>query len=173
VTRVTGSSGAPLVMHPSTEHVPLYGTSTLAIVRNPWERVVSLWGFANKVINMPSATSMIICGIKNPTSMVDFDEMVRNLDTCKFGENNWFTFATPQKAWIPNDVTYLMHLESLETDFKVIQDRFNCYEPLPYLNESIHDNYKSYYTRETWDIVAQLFKDDIDAFGYSSIQFEG
>lgn len=35
-------------------------------------------------------------------------------------------------------------------------------------NTSEHDEYEKYYTQETWDIVAEVFKDDIEEFGYKN-----
>lgn len=119
-----------------------------AVVRNPWERVVSMWAFSFKRI-------------------MDFDHFVRNLDKFKPLPDTWFTCATPQKAWISGGVTHLLKYESLEEDFKTIQTYFDFTEPLPKTNKSAHDNYKTYYTQETWDIVAQVFSEDIAAFGYN------
>lgn len=97
---------------------------------------------------------------------VPFDDFVRNLHEYKFQETSWFTFDQPQKAWIPNGVTYLLKFETLEDDFKVIQKKFNCFEPLLSMNMTEHEDYRTYYTQETQDIVADVFKDDIEAFNY-------
>jgi hypothetical protein len=123
---------------------------TFAVVRNPWDRVVSLWAFWNKL----------------KKEDVLFDAFVRNLQSYKFSENSWFTFDQPQKAWIPDGVTYLLKFETLEQDFVQIQNFYECTDPLPKVNVSQHEDYHTYYTDETRDIVAQVFKDDIEAFGY-------
>jgi hypothetical protein len=139
-------------MHPSTEMITNLTSETFAVVRNPWDRIVSLWAFWNKI----------------KKTYVPFDTFVRNLNNYKFAEESWFTFDQPQKAWIPNGVTYLLKFETLEEDFKVIQEKLGCHEPLPRLNTSEHDDYHTYYTPETWDIVANVFKDDIEEFGYTN-----
>jgi hypothetical protein len=110
----------------------------------------SLWAFWNKL----------------KKADVPFDAFVRNLHTYKFNENSWFTFDQPQKAWIPDGVTYLLKFETLEQDFVQIQTLLGCTDPLPRVNTSQHDDYHTYYTDETRDIVARVFKDDIEAFGY-------
>jgi hypothetical protein len=98
---------------------------TLAVVRNPWDRIVSLWAFWNKL----------------KKDDVPFDTFVRNLSTYKFQDNSWFTFDQPQKAWIPNGVTYLLKFETLDQDFVQIQNIYGCTDPLPKINESVHDDY--------------------------------
>jgi hypothetical protein len=137
-------------LHPSTDMFNSLLPETFAVVRNPWDRIVSLWAFwteANK-------------------SDITFDTFVRNLGSYKFSEREWFTFDTPQKAWIPNGVTHLLKFETLEEDFKVIQVRLGCNESLPKLNTSNHNDYRTYYTQETIQIIADVFKDDIETFGY-------
>jgi hypothetical protein len=139
-------------LHPSTEMFENLTSETFAVVRNPWDRVVSLWAFWKKI----------------KKTDVPFDTFVRNLGNYKFAEQSWFTFDQPQKAWFPNGVTHLLKFETLEEDFKVIQEKLGCNEPLPRLNTSEHDDYHTYYTPETWDIVANVFKDDIEEFGYTN-----
>ena len=94
------------IRHPSTEMTDLKTPETFTVVRNPWDRVVSLWAFWNKI----------------KKTNVSFDEFVRNIRDYKFNERSWFTLDQPQKVWIPNGVTYLLKFETLEEDFKVIQE---------------------------------------------------
>ena len=124
---------------------------TFAVVRNPWDRIVSLWSFVKET---------------NLSNIPNFDEFVKNLNLYKFNESTWFTFATPQKYWIQNGVTYLLKFETLEEDFKIIQNRLQCYEPLPIINTSKHEDYHKYYTQETWNIINKLFEEDIITFNY-------
>jgi len=113
----------PPYIHPS---LPMMTPQeTLAVVRNPWDRIVSLWAFWNKL----------------KKDDVPFDTFVRNLSTYKFQDNSWFTFDQPQKAWIPNGVTYLLKFETLDQDFVQIQNIYECTDPLPKINESVHDDY--------------------------------
>jgi hypothetical protein len=121
---------------------------SFCVVRNPWDRVVSLWAFWNEVKN----------------THVSFDTFVYNLNTYKFSED--FTFDQPQKEWIPDGVTHLLKFETIVQDFVQIQDLFGSSVPLLNINASEHTEYHTYYTQETWDIVATIFKHDIEAFGY-------
>lgn len=139
-------------IHPETSMIKIPFDETFAVVRNPWDRTVSLWSFWNKMNRMD----------------ISFDEFVRNIHTYKFHEGAWFTLDQSQKTWIPDGVTYLLKFETLEEDFKLIQEKFGCFEPLEHENTSEHDEYEKYYTQETWDIVAEVFKDDIEEFGYKN-----
>lgn len=47
--------------------------------------------------------------------------------------------------------------ETLESDFRVIQDKLQKWESLPHCNKSEHDEYQKYFTTETKDFVAKMF----------------
>jgi RNA recognition motif-containing protein len=132
-----------------------------AVVRNPWERVVSAWAYEK--IN-PLKRFLRPRPLQESPS---FDEFVRNLSSYSIRDNSWFTWATPQKEWIPNGATYILRFETLEEDFKQIQTLFGCSAPLQHVNKSNHIDYRTYYTPETQAIVADIFKEDIELFGYA------
>ena len=134
---------------------------TCAVVRNPWDRVVSAWAYEKK-----NPLKMFRRFERTPPPP-SFDEFVRNLSSYSLVDRVWFTWATPQKEWIPNGVTYLLRFETLEEDFKQIQTAFGCSAPLKRVNTSDHTDYRSYYTPETQAIVAELFKEDIELFAYT------
>lgn len=142
-------------IHPSTSMIKQKFEESFAVVRNPWDRTVSLWAFWNKI----------------KKTEITFDYFVRNLHTFKFNEISWFTLDKPQKTWIPEGVTYLLKFETLEDDFKIIQNRLGCHDPLLKINQSQHDDYKSYYTSETWNMVSEIFREDIESFGYDEINY--
>jgi len=131
-----------------------------AVVRNPWSRVVSAWAYEKR---NPLKRFL---HRREPLETPSFDDFVRNLNKYSLVQHTWFTWATPQKEWIPNGVTYLLRFETLEDDFKKIQSLFGCSAPLKHTNETKHEDYRTYYTPETQAIVAELFKEDIDLFGY-------
>jgi len=85
------------------------------------------------------------------------------MKTSSFG---YKTLSTPQVRWIEPGVTHLLRFENLENDFKIIQDIFKCYEPLGTSNKIEHDHYRTYYNDETQQVIAEMFKEDIEAFGY-------
>jgi hypothetical protein len=120
-----------------------------AVVRNPWDRIVSIYSFVND--NYECCTCNFENFIYNMIKTVAFD-----------GKK----FSTPQIRWIEPGVTHILRFENLEKDFKIIQDIFQCYEPLPLENKTKHEHYRTYYNDETRQLVAEMFKEDIEAFGY-------
>ena len=121
---------------------------TFAVVRNPWDRLVSMYVFIKKYRLVSE----------------DFNDFVfHKIKIWCFGIH---TLSTPQIRWIEPGVTHLLRFENLEEDFKIIQKIFQCYEPLPLSNKTHHDHYRTYYNDETRQAVAEMFKEDIEAFGY-------
>lgn len=75
-------------------------------------------------------------------------------------------FIKPQ-AHIARSCDIVLKLENIKTDFKKIQDIFQCYQPLYHVNKSSYKNYKSYYDDELINIVTKKHKIDLDYFGYT------
>ena len=121
---------------------------SFVVIRNPWDRVVSMYFHNCKYL-------------KNFNT--NFDNFVLyEMKTMFVGGQ---TLSTPQIRWTEN-VTHLLRFENLEKDFKIIQDIFQCYEPLPLKKKSNREHYRTYYKEETRQAVAEMFKEDIEAFGY-------
>jgi hypothetical protein len=60
-----------------------------------------------------------------------------------------------------------MRYETLDKDFEVIQRLFDCYAPLPIVNETKSYKYwKEYYTSQTKEKVDMLFEKDISFLNY-------
>jgi hypothetical protein len=141
---------------------------TYCIVRNPWDWCVSWYQFALdrayrrlEFINQNPELE------KNHKKKYDRNDIVGTIKYYEKGFDTWLRNCKrkPQIHWA-NDVDYVMKLESLDNDFKRIQDMLNCHEPLGHLNKSNRSNYKDYYTPELKDIVAEKYKQDIETFGY-------
>lgn len=124
---------------------------TIAVVRNPWDRVVSMYTFAKNCKEFEFLSE-------------NFSVFV--LYQIYFYSLGKYTLSTPQIRWIEPGVTHLLRFENLEQDFKIIQDIFQCYEPLPMWNKTNHYHYRTYYNDETRQAVSEMFKEDIEAFGY-------
>ena len=154
--------------NPGQIHPPI-GTNasdvTCAVVRNPWDRVVSMWAYSNET-DLKLLFSRAYPPMHRVPDKISFNEFVRNLAGSTLTNDVWFTLATPQVQWIPDGVTHLLRFETLDQDFKNIQEILGCDVPLPSENPTEHADYRTYYTDETRSIVAELFKEDIAAFGY-------
>lgn len=71
---------------------------------------------------------------------------------------NWFCGSMPD---------LIIKIENIDVDFIQIQNMFNCHAPLPKLNVTDHEDYKSYYSENTKKLVAKHFNNDLTVFGYS------
>ena len=69
-------------------------------------------------------------------------------------------------------VDFIGYFENIENDFSIIQDRLKIKTSLKKLNvtPAKKQDYQSYYTEETKQIVSNVYADDINTFGYT---FEG
>jgi hypothetical protein len=113
-----------------------------AIVRNPWDRVVSAYHYHGKTDRQ-----------NNPC---DFDTFVKT---------HMRSANRPQLDYF-NPNALILRFENLENEFQQIQEYFNVWESLPFKNKSNHKHYSEYYTDETRQIVANRFKKDIEQYKY-------
>ena len=73
--------------------------------------------------------------------------------------------------YICSFLKYLLKLENIEQDFKILQDYFNSTEPLKIRDNYFIDlrsiEYQSMYNTESQNIVKKIFEKDIDRFEYT------
>jgi hypothetical protein len=141
---------ASVYNHESLSEIETPAPITFAIVRNPWDRMLSMYLFTQLYIDESLKT--------------DFNEFVLYKVKESYYDNRSVT--TPQIRWIEPGVTHLLRFENIIRDFKIIQNIFKCYESLPLTNKTKHGDYRTYYNDETRAAVAEMFKEDIEAFGY-------
>ena len=84
-----------------------------------------------------------------------------------YDTKGWNALTTNQCEWIVGGVDYLFKAETLNQEFVLIQDLLNQTEPLPYINTSDHDDYRSYYTDAQKEKIGQVFEQDIDLYKYT------
>lgn len=138
-----------------------------AFVRNPWDRMVSLWAYCKKR------------NIK-PVADTDFKECIVNLEGlfCKVPQRYYsnsqrkINLLYPQyhfiSDWYGNNILdFIGRFENLQEDFNTICDKIGIsQQQLPYKNKSKHKHYTEYYDDETKQIVAEKYAKDIEYFGY-------
>ena len=132
------------------------------VVRNPWDKVVSHYEYRRKKNKTEIASRDV------PFSEWVFKTYGPNKDT--FYYNNPRSFQ-PQVEWLKDtdgvvSMDYIIRFESINEGFEQVCDAIGLDVELPHLNASKRVDYRSYYNAETRAIVAQWFREDIQAFGY-------
>ena len=131
---------------------------TFGVVRNPWERMAS-WYY---MLREPcSFEDFLYTRINNKISVgLTFQPRV-------LWARNWYNLGTTQYEWFGESTNFILKFESLENDFKIIQEKLNCYSPLPKLNKSIDFDYRTMYTDDTAEYIHDVFLKDIINYDYN------
>jgi hypothetical protein len=134
---------------------------SFCIVRNPWDRVVSMYHFTKK---------HNIYQIYGYEQDMTFEEFCENLLERK--DDDSFLPTHKQVEWTkgiypPKEI---LKFENLKQDFaKMLQDyNIGHISPnIPHDNSTNHKNYTEIYTPKTKKIVANIFEEDVDVFKYT------
>ncbi len=131
---------------------------SFAFVRNPWDRLVSWY---NMCLERPTTPFMHRVR-QDARSFDDFLTMTSGL--AERTTYNQIDYVANERGEILVD--FVGRFEALRTDFQHVCDKIGMPFWLPHINRGQAVDYRSYYTRETRDLVAERFRRDIEAFGY-------
>jgi hypothetical protein len=135
------------------------GTKVIAVVMNPWARI--RLSYVNLVNN------------KDPRVNCEFNEFVKYIsDNLENMSDKDKRSLRPQIDWLKytdensnvREADYIFKVETLDEEFKVIQDYFECQEPIRWFNEL--PEYREHYNEESKSLVAKMFAADIEKFEY-------
>lgn len=124
-------------------------------VRNPWDWQVSNYAYA---LQTPAHGQHEII-----RELGDFDAYIRYQHALQ---------APSQSAFIYDDdghqlVDFVGRFETLQSDFQTVCETIGVSAKLPFLNASSRRrDWRSYYSDESRALVAELFEQDIERFGY-------
>ena len=149
---------------------------SFAIVRNPYDRVVSLFHYLKRV---EDSNQTKLTNLTDGKSFKDYimhvhdnqhlipDVGLDNVITQHGLRNQW----KPMCDWMPEYISAVYKLEhgmcNITADIERVcgvRSKLKCDKPS---NTSIHDHYSRYYDRETQQAVLSIYKSDFDRFGYS------
>lgn len=138
---------------------------TFSFVRNPWDWFVSNFHWDLFQYDKAKAEGR---DIKYRRKFIvedcksDFETYVKNGSL----RPKWFNF-TQAKDFIGN-VDYVGRFENLYEDTRYICNHLGkVYTGLPHENKTKKEHYIKYYDNKSSEIVYNLFKEDIEHFGYS------
>jgi len=126
------------------------GYFKFTFIRNPWDRLVSLYFYHKRIRHLQDTTT--------------FNEWVLSHKIPAY-------LLTPQLDYITNNkgstvVDFIGRFENLEKDWTYIAKKIGTNMKLIPANITKRKHYSLYYTEETKKIVTEIFKKDIEAFGY-------
>jgi chondroitin 4-sulfotransferase 11 len=141
--------------------------SRFAIVRNPYDRMVS-WYFFVKLYMKSQKTNIEF----------DFKQWIKNPFKESYKKEkpyeNWLNLHKdllfrPQYTWVTPSkwsVTILKYENLKEELNKFLEKEIN----LPIVNKTEHEYYLKYYDKESLDIVYDKYKEDFEKFNYERIE---
>ena len=143
---------------------------TFAIIRNPWERCVSMYNNHVKTNNMDikgwGAYGMEILKKHNVNSFEDFVKLLHKnkSNIRKLGEIVWekqINFITDEQNNIIVDK--LIRIEDLDWELENLKNKFNIirHTPVNKINVTNSGDYRKYYTNLTQKLVQDIYSEDI------------
>jgi hypothetical protein len=155
---------------------------TFTFVRNPYARLVSMFYFIGQRAEERMEKRRQGKKAKKSTNEYDdikiieqynrgFEEYIYNLQNWDPNQpyeagDRWYTRKTPMVEWLDEKTDLIIQVENINEEFVKLQDLLNCKISLPHLNKSSHKNYRDYYNKTTKKIVEEIYKDDLETFGY-------
>ena len=139
---------------------------TFTIVRNPWDRAVSAYfNFIQIATEEQRQAAMAVNGW---TTVPTFEQVISVGEGLKTPDWANEVYAS-QSSWIDDSIDLVVKLENLEADIQPIRDLFgSATTAIPRENATTRDrDYRGYYNTNTQNIIAELFAEDIDRWGYT------
>ena len=132
-----------------------------AFVRNPWDRVASLYHYRVQTNNTGLGDHPIPFKTWVRLTFRDNDPAYYNSPKMLMPQWHWITDEQGQVL-----VDFVGRFENLEEDFNIVCARINRRVRLPHLKSSNRGFYRAYYDDETIEIVRDWFAVDVEEFAY-------
>jgi len=138
-------------------------TFGFAFVRNPWDRVVSLFHYLRKTafkVNLPQTfgefVEIVVKG--------DYPKPGAKSSTGYEQANNLLDWLRPDGVWLPK---FVGRFERLQEDWAILAVILGLEKlRLPHRNPTTHAPYQEYYDTPHRNMIAEHFASEIDVFDY-------
>jgi hypothetical protein len=136
------------------------GYFKFAFVRNPWDWFVSLHNYSRQKR-----------GLEVTARPLEASEVMETYQHTKQFRGMPWSDSACQHAQVCDEtgcplVDFVGRFENLREDFDLIQSHAGISVGLPHLNSGLSVGYRSYYTKETKELIGRLYFRDIEIFGY-------
>jgi len=146
-------------------HFKIKKYTKFCVVRNPWERMVSLYNFLCQFKDTYEPRK----GKSRKVSELGGMGFTRWLVDRGKKSHNIITSDTPQTRWMMRHgrfaMDHVIRFENLAEEF--VQVTGLPLETLKSTHKTEHKEYQSYYTKESREFVERAFAKDIKRWGYS------
>lgn len=140
----------------------IHNYMSFAVVRNPWDRAISMYEFAlkNDLGKLYGVNSQMTFTEFCELMMIKYEEQDKN-----------FIAIHDQSSWLEGMFTpnFVLRFECLKTDFSGMLDDCNINHIMPNLpheNASRRGHYHDYFDFKSRRTVEKIFERDIDTFKY-------
>jgi chondroitin 4-sulfotransferase 11 len=133
-------------------------------VRNPWDRLVSWYNMmVNKGIH--NKFSDYLLKTKNFSEFLTYTDIILDIDGKKSISFNQLDYISDDEGNVLTD--YIGKFENINEDILEIGKKIGYNDfTIPHINKFPHKDYRTYYTDKEIELVQEMYKRDIDYFGY-------
>ena len=170
-----------------TDHPDADGLFSFAFVRNPWDRLVSVYHYLRSGGRGNDADLAAQAAVADAESfdafVIDLAEYRRRLSdlpargwgvpvpSSADADDRRYPHLLAQTTWTheggPDPVLdFVGRYERLNADVRVVGERIGIPLVLGHANASTRGDYRRYFGRTTREIVAEVYRADIEAFSY-------
>jgi hypothetical protein len=145
-------------------------------VRNPWDRLVSVYHYSRLWLPQPHNRDGKFHGVRalnEANEAADWRELYfKHWVGCYVCIGAPSRFTGQQADWITDrngniDMDFIGKFENLQNDFDTVCEKISIpSKKLPHLKKTEHKHYSEYYDDKTVELVARKYRKDIKIFGY-------
>lgn len=137
-------------------HEDAMPNNMVAVVRNPFDRVLSMWCYRAKGKQIDDSTSFQDFVTEN------WRGGGRDINDERYFKPAWWWITDNDKLL----VRHVLRFENLEAEWQMFMRSFPSARPLTHENQTKHPHYVQMYDARMRDIIYEAFADDFRHFGY-------